>query len=292
MTQINFKSIEKAIEYENLYNKTMELWPVGYKGYYVNTSYGKTWLHETGDDCKPPLLLLHGMSGSSTMWYPNAEYLSKHFRLITPDIIGQAGKSFLEKPLISPVDLEKWLDEVIDNLGIKQLYLGGLSFGGWLATRYTIFAPQRVKKLIMLDPAATLLPMKPEFFFRMFAAILIPVSSTGESFKKWLTQGYEMNPDFLRQMEVGMMDYKPMKGQKMIIAKAIPDGDLRKIEIPVMVLIGDRSVIYDPNKALNRAKVLFPCVKAELVQNCSHSINMEQAELTNDMITNFLNGTI
>lgn len=46
MLENNFKSEENALEYEKLYNKTMELWPEGYKGYYVDTSYGKTWLHE------------------------------------------------------------------------------------------------------------------------------------------------------------------------------------------------------------------------------------------------------
>lgn len=142
--------------------------------------------------------------------------------------------------------------------------------------------------MIMLDPAATLLPMKLEFYIRMFAAIIIPISSIGNSFERWLTQGYEMNTDFSRQMDVGILDYKPMKGQKTILAKALPDEALQKIKIPVMVLIGDRSVIYDPNKALNRAKALLPCVKAELIPNCAHSMNMEQAELTNEMIAKFL----
>lgn len=288
MSQISFRSAEKATEYDNLYRKTMELWPVGYRGYYLDTTYGKTWIHEMGDSNQPVLLLLHGMSSSSTLWYPNIEYLSKSFRVITPDIIGQAGKSILEKPLVSSSDLEKWLGEVVDNLNVDQLYIGGLSFGGWLAARFTIFAPQKVKKLIMLDPAATLLPMKAEFFFRMFAALLIPIPAVAKSFAKWLTQGYEMNVDFLRQMGVGMKDYKQMKGQRTIYAKVIPDEDLRKIGAPVLVLIGDRCVIYDPNKALCRAKNLFPCVKAELVPNCSHSMNMEQPEITNEMITKFL----
>lgn len=282
-----YKSIEKAIEYENLYNKTMELWPAGYKGYYLGTSYGKTWIHEIGDEHLPTLLLLHGMSGSSTMWYPNVEYLSKYFRVITPDIIGQAGKSLLEKPLKSSDDLVKWLDEVIINLNVNQIYLCGLSFGGWLAAKYTIFDQTKVKKLIMLDPAATLVPMKTKFFFKMFTAILIP--ATGESFEKWLTQGYEMNPDFSRQIEVGMMDYKNMKGQKVIFAKAIPDRELNSIKISVMVLIGDKSVIYDPKKAIEKAKKTITNVRAEIIQNCSHSMNMEQADFINLMIHDFIN---
>jgi pimeloyl-ACP methyl ester carboxylesterase len=238
LVQKFFKTSEKAIEYLNLYGKVMKLWPVDYKGYYVDKKYEKTWIHETGDSNLPPLLLLHGMSGSSTQWYPNVDYLSKNFRVITPDIIGQAGKSVLEKPLFFSTDLEKWLDEVINNLGIEQLYLGGLSFGGWLAAKYAIYAPRKVNKLVMLDPAATFLSLKLEFILRMFAAIFIPIPTVGKSFERWLTQGYEMNVDFSKQLEIGMIDYKPMKGQKTIFAKVIPDADLRKLEMPVMVLIG------------------------------------------------------
>lgn len=288
MSQNNFKSTEKAIEYEELYNKTMELWPSEYKGYFVDTSYGRTWLHEMGNSDRPVLLLLHGMSGSSTLWYPNVEYLAKKFRVITPDIIGQAGKSVLEKPLLSPVDLERWLDEVIVELGIKHLYLGGMSFGGWLAARYATSSPQKIKKLIMLDPGATFLPMKPEFFFRMFAAILIPIPAVGESFEKWLNQGYEMNVDFSRQMEVGMMDYKPLKGQKTIIPKVIPDADLQKLHMPVMVMLGERCVIYNHHKFIKKAKAILPCAKIEIIPNCGHSMNMEQAELINEKIASFL----
>lgn len=292
MSQTNFKTTEKALEYESLYNKVMELWPVGYKGYYLDTSYGKTWIHEIGDSSLPPLLLLHGMSGSSTLWYPNVEHLSKKFRVITPDIIGQAGKSILEKPLVSPVDLEQWLDEIIVHLGIKQLYLGGMSYGGWLAAKYTIYAPYKIRKLIMIDPAGIFSPLKTEFYFRMFAAILIPIPAIGKSFEQWLTQGYEMNVDFSNQIEVGMMDYKPIKGQKNIYAKVLPASDLRKLEMPVMVLFGGRSVLYDRNKAINRAKTLLPFVKAETIPDCAHSVNMEQADVVDEMITNFLQDTV
>jgi pimeloyl-ACP methyl ester carboxylesterase len=288
MLHSNFKTAEKALEYEALYSKVMELWNVDYKGYYIDTSYGKTWIHEAGNENLPPLLLLHGMSGSSTLWYPNVEYLSKYFRVIMPDIIGQAGKSMLEKPLTSPADLEKWLDEVIIDLKINQLYLGGMSFGGWLAARYAIYAPHRVAKLIMIDPAATFIPFNAEFYFRMFAAVVIPVPRIGKSFEYWLTQGYKMNPDFSRQIAIGMMDYKPMKGQKTIIAKAIHNEDLRKLVMPVKIMFGEQCVMYNLQKAIQKAKSLLPHVDIDVISNSAHSVNMEQADVVNELIAKFI----
>jgi len=284
----NFKSKEIAVEYERLYNKTMELWPDGYKGYYIDTSYGKTWIHEIGDGSKPVLLLLHGMSGSSTLWYPNVKHLAENYRVITPDIIGQAGKSILEKPLYSPVDLDKWLDEVVIALNIKKLFLGGISFGGWLAARYTLFAPEKVEKLIMMDPAGVLAPLRFYFYFRLFAMLLIPLPSIGDSFVNWMGQGYEMNEDFLNQMEVGIKDYKNIKGQKNIYANKISDKDLQSIKIPVLLMCGDRSVVYNGNKAMKRANAMISQVKIELIPHCCHAINMEQSEIVDRLITDFI----
>ena len=288
MIQKNFKSKEKSIEYLHYYSKVMELWPHDYEGYYVVTDYGKTWINEIGDKNLPPLLLLHGMSGSSTLWYPNVDYLSKYFRIIAPDIIGQAGKSLLIKPLKSSVDLEKWLDQVIDELKLDQVYLCGMSFGGWLATKYAVFEPNKVKKLVLLDPAATFLPLKSEFYFKMFSALLFPNSSTGKSFENWLTQGYQMNDDYSKQMTIGMMDYKPMKGQKTILAKELKDSELKKLNMPVMVLIGSKCVIYDREKVIKKANKLLQNVKTETIMDCGHAMNMEKAEIINGKIKEYL----
>lgn len=166
MKKLNLKTEEIAENYEQLYNITMQLWPECYKGYYIETQFGKTWINEIGDEKKPVLLLLHGMSGSSTLWYSNVEQLSKHFRVLAPDIIGQAGKSISEKPLKSANDLEIWLDEVIENLQLTNVHLAGMSFGGWLAIRYALYNSKKITKIVVLDPSGTI-TLHPTFGFNI-----------------------------------------------------------------------------------------------------------------------------
>ena len=103
-----------------------------------------------------------------------------------------------------------------------------------------------------------------------------------------MQQGYSMNEDFVNQMEVGIKQYKPLKGQKTILAQKISDIDLQKIDIPVLAMLGDRGVIYNPEKAIARAKKLISGVKIELMPNCCHAINMEQAEKVDRIMTDFL----
>lgn len=284
---LNFKTEQQAQKYEQLYNVTMRLWPSGYAGYHISTSYGETWIHEYGSKGKPTLLLLHGMSGSSTMWYPNIEGLAQHFHIFAPDIIGQAGKSVSKIPLRSASDLDEWLDEVINLLGVEQIYLAGSSFGGWLATRYTIYQPHNIARLALLDPNGTLAPMTAEFLFRMYAMLLLPFPRIGESFTEWMGQGYQMNDAFLNQMESGIKDYVPIRGQKTILPNKIDDVELRKIDAPVLILVGERSVIYNPQRALERAKTVFRHGKALLVPGCGHSMNMEVPTEINKLLTDF-----
>ena len=124
----------------------------------------------------------------------------QHFHIFAPDIIGQAGKSVSKISLRSASDLDEWLDEVINILGVEQIYLADSSFGGWLATRYTIYQPHNIARLALLGPNRTLAPMTAEFLFRMYAMQLLPFPRIGESFTEWMGQGYQMNDAFLSQM--------------------------------------------------------------------------------------------
>jgi pimeloyl-ACP methyl ester carboxylesterase len=43
---------------------------------------------------------------------------------------------------------------VFDGLGIRQAFAIGSSMGGWITHSFALFAPERIKKIVLLDPAA------------------------------------------------------------------------------------------------------------------------------------------
>jgi pimeloyl-ACP methyl ester carboxylesterase len=55
----------------------------------------------------------------------------------------------------------------------------------------------------------------------------------------------------------------------------------------VLVLIGERSVIYDPHRAQRRALQLLPDVQAEIIPDASHALIEEKSELVNARILQF-----
>jgi pimeloyl-ACP methyl ester carboxylesterase len=72
--------------------------------------------------------------------------------------------------------------------------------------------------------------------------------------------------------------------------KVLVDEELRQIQAPVLLLIGDHEVIYRPAKVIKRAKRLVRDLRADIVPNANHNAEYTAAEYVNDKIMRFLSG--
>src|SRR3989344_9634166 len=103
---------------------------------------------------REPFLMLHGWGSNSDRWEKVAEMLAQKYLVIVPDLPG-FGKS--QEPLESwSIDnYVDWLSEFISTLPElhQNFYLAGHSFGGALATKFTIRYNQQVKKLLLISSA-------------------------------------------------------------------------------------------------------------------------------------------
>ena len=119
--------------------------------------------------------------------------------------------------------------------------------------------------------------------------MLFPRRSFITGFMKWMTvRGFVVNELFVEQFVLGMKNFRPHP-QIRVLPTVFADGELRQIKAPTLLLIGGKEVIYDPEVAVNRAKQLIPNIEAEVVPNASHGLPLEQAELVNERILEFLN---
>jgi len=57
---------------------------------------------------------------------------------------------------------------------------------------------------------------------------------------------------------------------------------------PTLLLIGDHEIMYEPRKAVQRARQLIPNLQAELVAGAGHMLNSDQPEIVNKRILQFL----
>ena len=105
------------------------------------------------------LVLLHGASGAWTHWIRNIPALSRHSRVIAPDMPG-FGMSDLLPSTHTADALADLVAEGIEEIlpGPEAFDLAGFSFGGIIAGHVAARLGTRVRRLVLLGPGGLGLP--------------------------------------------------------------------------------------------------------------------------------------
>jgi pimeloyl-ACP methyl ester carboxylesterase len=289
-----FKSSEGEAAYIAEYDAAMKTWPVPYDEMDVTNRFGVTHLVASGPRNAPPLVLLHGYWATLTMWTPNIAEFSKGHRVYAIDVMGQPGKSVPGEPIRSAADHVAWLTAVLDALRLDTISLAGMSFGGWLALNYAAAAPQRVQALVLLSPAASLLPLVKQFALRGMLMMLLTSRFTVGAFMRWL--GFKDGSDDRTGFEtraidltyLGLKHFRFPRETARIAPTVYSDLDLRAMQVPTLLLMGECEVIYDSASALSRARRLMPHLEGELVSACSHDMTIRQHRWVDARVVDFL----
>ena len=91
-----------------------------------------------------PLVLIHGGLVNSGLWDDQFEVFAREYRTLRYDVRG-FGKS---KSPTSYFSNQSDMRDLLDDLGIQQAYVLGLSMGGAIAIDFTLAYPDRVAALI------------------------------------------------------------------------------------------------------------------------------------------------
>ena len=100
-----------------------------------------------------PLVLLHGFGGDKDNWAMYAPEITHKYRLISPDLPG-FGDNF--RNLDRDYDMTTQAARVqgfLDALGIEKCHMGGNSMGGFIALRFALDFPDRLKSLTLFNNA-------------------------------------------------------------------------------------------------------------------------------------------
>jgi pimeloyl-ACP methyl ester carboxylesterase len=98
-----------------------------------------------------PLIILHGLYGSSDNWLTIARRLSAKYEVIIPDLRNHGRSPHHHAHTYA--DMCADVAELTDTLRIDRYFLLGHSMGGKVAVHLTAKAPQRVMKLVAVDIA-------------------------------------------------------------------------------------------------------------------------------------------
>lgn len=99
-----------------------------------------------------PVVLIHGLGATAEAWVTLIPLLSHDFQVYAPDMPGfgctplAPGKQCIATHVT-------YLGHFLDALDHPQVTLVGQSLGGWIALRYAVKHPARVKRLYLLNSA-------------------------------------------------------------------------------------------------------------------------------------------
>ena len=124
------------------------------QGFLQAGPYRTRYLH-AGDDSKPVLLMLHGITGHAEAYVRNLAAHAEHFSVWAIDFIGHGYSSKPDHPL----EIHHYIDQVthvLNTLGAEKAYLTGESLGGWVTARYALLYPERVERVVLNTMGGTM----------------------------------------------------------------------------------------------------------------------------------------
>lgn len=96
-----------------------------------------------------PVVLLHGIAGSSQTWRALIGPLSRKYRVVAPDLLGH-GNSTKPRSDYSLGALSVLVRDILDELGITRATVVGHSLGGGIAMQLVYQHPGYVERLVLI----------------------------------------------------------------------------------------------------------------------------------------------
>lgn len=273
-------------EYFEAYDKTLQHWGVDYEELYINTSKGIAHVIMSGPKDGVPVVLMHGMSASSTMWYPNAKALADEYKIFAIDLIIEPGKSYKKVDLKNIGEINSWYQEVLEKLKLDSFHLIGTSRGGWLATDLALHS-EKTRSVILLSPVQTIVWMPPsKGLLKNMLNIFFPKEKRALRTMETLSNDpSKIDKDYIEQYRIALKNdsLKKFMGQMRPFSKR----DLHTLKMPVLILIGDHD-LFNTKRAIRLVEKNIPEGQGEVISNSGHFLSIDQTEEVNKKMLDFL----
>lgn len=265
-TQPIYKSPEGERKLLNLYDEVLSKWPVTFEQKTVNTRFGETFVIACGEKTSPPLVLLHGSGSNSLTWTGDVLEYSRHYRVYAVDILGEPGKSAHTRPSWDTSDYAEWLDDVFHALDIDHAILAGLSLGGWLALKYTLFRPEKVTHLVLISPGG-IFPGR--FLISLRLVFLSLLGKWGKDrIKRLLFCDQSIGRDAEYAFDLIATYFNHRLGEPPLFS----DEQLKSINIPMLFLAGAKDIFFNTPKAAERVKNLISLSTITVLPEHGHGL--------------------
>lgn len=269
-------------------------------GSFVQLSAGVTHYELSNPAAQETVVLVHGFSVPYFIYDPTFKFLTESgIRVVRYDLFG---RGFSDRPETEyNIDLfVRQLGDLLDALGFKEpVSLIGLSTGGPITSAYTARFPERVRKLVLIDPVGA----KDFALGRVLKAAAMPfvgetiIGLLGIGGMARISASEEAMRTYAEQLLSRYTIQMQYKGFKRAILSTIRNNMLGsfadvyerigKLEKPVLLFWGkhDHTVPFSHSSVL---QATIPNLEFCPVEGCGHIPHYEKPEEVNPVLLQFL----
>jgi pimeloyl-ACP methyl ester carboxylesterase len=233
-----------------------------------------------------PLVLIHGLGGSSRIWRPVLDRLSSARDVIAVDLPGFGGSPPLHADRATPDALARSIRGLCDKLGIERPHVAGNSLGGWVALE------------LGRNDAASVAAISPAGLWRQpLGPVRFDTRRVGRLVRP-LIRGLlrtRRGHDILLRSTAAHPERIPMADARGLVLDWLgapgyeaPNREMRaavlrrpeEISVPVTILWGNRDHIVAPP----RPERTPPNAVFVVLEDCGHTPTWDEPELVADML--------
>ena len=237
-----------------------------------------------------PLVLVHGFLGSSEMWTPQKQFLSKYFRVIAPALPG-FGESNQIKSHNSINAMAQTILNCLKKMGIEKFNLLGHSMGGMIVQEIAKISGENINKLICYA-TGSIGDIPGRFETLDSSRERLAKEGITETVKripkKWFIDGDKAKYFYL--CENAVKETTKETADNALIAMKSWRGfeNLKNIKNETLIIWGDKDVSYNFEQVdtLNKNITNSSFV---ILEDCSHNAHLEKPEEFNKIVLNYLN---
>lgn len=244
-----------------------------------------------------PLVLIHAGVADSRQWNNEIENFSQDFRVLRYDLRGYGRSSPVEGEFSHMGDLVSLLDQLDFR---EDLILIGCSMGGTLAMDFALAHPARVKALVMVGSGPSGLsldvPDHPKMGEAEEAYNAGNLEQVAELEAQIWFDGMGRSPEQVNQkMRESMIEMNRLAlvhdasglGERLPDARIPASEQLGKLEIPLLIIVGEFDIPY-LQVAARTMLASLPSARKVVIQDAAHLPNMDHPAEFQDIVRKFI----
>jgi pimeloyl-ACP methyl ester carboxylesterase len=219
-----------------------------------------------------PLILVHGLSGSTRWWVRNIPAFAERYTVYLVDLPGFGTLARTQSFALS--EAADWLLDWFHAIDLQSAYWLGHSMGGYLCLQIATRLPQVVDRLALAAPA------------------LLPAGHSWESYLLPLMAASRyMRPSFLPILLTDALRAGPvtlLRATRDLLSKDIRQ-EVRAVQSPILLIWGQNDTLVPPvlgdllHKAIPHSRLL-------ILKGAGHVLMYDCPHAFNDAILKFLAG--